>query len=483
MTTPPPPPPSGPLTGRVARSFFALASGELMSRLVAMGALMYLTRVLGPAKMGTLGLATAVCTYLALAVHSGFGDVGTRAVARKPADVARITASGTMVRVLIALPAFCLIVVVAQALEDTGPILVLTGLSFFSLALDPSWALKGVERNRPVGQALVLKQSIYVLLVLTLVGGPEEFSRVPICLFAADLVISIWLQIIIMKGKDEALAFDEGLTILRESAPVMVSKISRHLIMTFDVVLLGVLLKGEAADRELGLYTVPYSIAFMVMSLSVVLHDSYRPAFVRAMERGKKDLHQVCRRAFASAAAVGAPVTVGGILVAGHMIGLIMGEEFLPGTAPFRLILASVGLLFLNGVLHNVFIAADRLRQETVVQVSAATVNIGLNLVLIPSYGLMGAASATLAAEAFSLCCGFFILWRRGLLAGVRSILRPLIAAGIMGAAVYLVGHDQSLLVTIPVGVVTYSLALILLRGVPEDAGIALGRRTESDPS
>jgi O-antigen/teichoic acid export membrane protein len=147
------------------------------------------------------------------------------------------------------------------------------------------------------------------------------------------------------------------------------------------------------------------------------------------------------------------------------------------------LILASVGLLFLNGVLHNVFVAADRLRQETVVQVSAATVNIGLNLVLIPSYGLMGAASATLAAEAFSLCCGFFILWRRGLLAGVRSILRPLIAAGIMGAAVYLVGHDQSLLVTIPVGVVTYSLALILLRGVPEDAGIALGRRTESDPS
>jgi O-antigen/teichoic acid export membrane protein len=118
-----------------------------------------------------------------------------------------------------------------------------------------------------------------------------------------------------------------------------------------------------------------------------------------------------------------------------------------------------------------------------VVQVSAAIVNIGLNLILIPRYGLMGAASATLAAEAFSLSYGFLILWRRGLLDGARAILRPLLAAGIMGAVVYLVGHDQSLLITIPVGVVVYALALILLRGVPEDAGNAWGRRIRSGPS
>ena len=453
----------------VAGSFKALASGEILSRLVALAALVHLTRTLGPVKMGMIGFAAAICTFMRPAVQAGFRHVGTKAVAESPGQASRIAASGTLVRLIVAALAFSLIFVVASGLPATGPVIVVTALSLFSLALDPTWVFKGLERNRQVGWALVVKQSIYVVLVYTLVSEPTDFIIVPACLFAADLTVSSYLLRSLLRGAKPNLSLNLGWGLLKDSVPVVGTGLFRHTIMTADVILIGIFLTGEAGNRAMGLYTVPYSIVFMALAVSSALHDSYRPAIVRAFREGKESLHAACRGSLAASAAVGAPIVVGGAMVAGPLIGFVMGAEYVDGAAPFRVILASAGLLFLGGVMHNLFLASGQLAAETRIHGLAALLNVGLNLFLIPRHGLMGAAWATLSAEACGLLGAGVVLKRAGILVGMSAVFRPLLAALMMGAVVGFVGAERSLALTVPVGVIAYGLGLMALRSVPED--------------
>src|SRR6185503_15655799 len=61
---------------------------------------------------------------------------------------------------------------------------------------------------------------------------------------------------------------------------------------------------------------------------------------------------------------------------------------------------------FASGILLNRLVAVGKQRLLAVASVSAAGINVGLNLLLIPRLGMRGAALATLASEAALLGIG-----------------------------------------------------------------------------
>ncbi len=98
----------------------------------------------------------------------------------------------------------------------------------------------------------------------------------------------------------------------------------------------------------------------------------------------------------------------------------------------------------------------------------AALINLGLNLLIVPVWGILGAAITTLIAYSVLMAIEvryslrefrFDIDW--------RFIIKSLIASGIMALVIWLM-HPQSglaTIITVIVGVVIYGVALFLLRG------------------
>ncbi len=91
------------------RNLSWLALGEGVGRLVALGIVLYLARVVGAPDFGLLGSAVALVTWFAIFVAGGVDYKGVREIARNPADVA------TVLRVNIAAHLVCLAVVYAGA--------------------------------------------------------------------------------------------------------------------------------------------------------------------------------------------------------------------------------------------------------------------------------------------------------------------------------------------------------------------------------
>jgi O-antigen/teichoic acid export membrane protein len=88
------------------------------------------------------------------------------------------------------------------------------------------------------------------------------------------------------------------------------------------------------------------------------------------------------------------------------LIALLFGKEFLSGVLPLLLLLPGITVMAPARVLANDIAARGRPGLNAYSSCAALLVNIAGNLMLIPTYGLAGAAVATSAAYIviFSLC-------------------------------------------------------------------------------
>ena len=139
------------------------------------------------------------------------------------------------------------------------------------------------------------------------------------------------------------------------------------------------------------------------------------------------------------------------------------------GSSAFQFLILSIGFVFLHGALHNIFLAVNRLKTEMMIFAAAAVLNIGLNLFVVPRYGIVGAAVVTALTELMTLVGGLIVINRIGVSFSLRPIWRPLVASLFMGGFLFLLGTDLGLIPQLATGGGIYLLALFILRGIPQD--------------
>ncbi len=464
-TAPDAPSPDPAMRGSMAGAIAALGGGEILARLVAFATTTLLARRLGPEGFGILGFASALCGYFALAVGGGLNDLAARDVARHPAGAAGIYRLVLAVRAPLALGALALLVAAAWLLprpDAQRAVIALSGLSLIALALDPSWAIKALRRSGLAALAMVGTQTVALVGVALFVLGPADVLRVPVVQFVAEATSGLLLAVFVLRaGAAPAPRWGDGLALLRESAPLVFGRGMRVVIVSFDMVMLGVV----ASSREVGIYAAVYRVHFFVLALVVAVQAAYLPVMARAATRGTADLRLVSDQALAGAAVIGAPLVAGGLVTAGPLLALLFGEPYAEGARALQWLLVSLLFVFVHGLLHNVYVVTATTPLEARWFAAAAAINVLANLWLIPRYGIAGAAAATALAEGVIVCGGVLVSRVSGVGAVAAGWAKPAGAALLMAAAVWSVGDGVPVAWRCALGASVYGVALLALVG------------------
>mgnify|MGYP001810336261 CR=1 FL=1 len=225
---------------------------------------------------------------------------------------------------------------------------------------------------------------------------------------------------------------------------------------------------GEAAT---GAYAAGYQLGnrpIEILMLWAVTASS--PLLMAAWERGGAEaVRALARQTFTAMVAVGAPAAVGVALVAEPFAELLVGPELRADAAmiaPWTAVSALMGGLMIHYFSES-FQLVRRTDLRALMVAVPALINIGLNLVLIPMFGLMGAVGSTVAAYAI----GVVVM----ALAGRRFIPLPVdfgvlartaIGCAAMAGAVLLLpspGGIVELVAKAATGAGVYALAAVLL--------------------
>jgi O-antigen/teichoic acid export membrane protein len=201
-------------------------------------------------------------------------------------------------------------------------------------------------------------------------------------------------------------------------------------------------------------------LEFVLAGGTVFLTASF-PVISRYVAAEDSRLRQAIQSSWDLFLVAGIPVVVGGVILAPRLIELVAGEDFEGAVEPLQILLGAGTLAWVNGVFGYALIAKERQASALWLNVLGLSFNVGLNLALVPEYGIVAAAIVTVASEVLILG-GSYLLMRRnfGFFPSPGILLPVLAAAAVMGAVLWPL-RDGPFLALAALGAAIY-LALLM---------------------
>lgn len=253
---------------------------------------------------------------------------------------------------------------------------------------------------------------------------------------------------------------------LNFSLPMVLGGMAAWVVASSDRYVIGYFL-GVAS---VGVYSAGYSLGSIPVMFSAMLAFVLPPTLSKLYDEGKIDelkTHLTYSSKYFLALAI--PFVVGAAVVAEPVLRLFSTAEIASqGYFVMPLVALSILLWGTFAVIYHTLILAKRTKILGLIWGIAALVNLGLNIVVVPYLGIMGAALTTLIAYSLVLGIGSYYSFREFKFPiDWRFIIKSVFASGTMALAVWLM-HPQSNLdtiITVLVGVAVYGACLFLLKG------------------
>lgn len=186
--------------------------------------------------------------------------------------------------------------------------------------------------------------------------------------------------------------------LLSDSWPLLLSSIAIMIYMKIDQIMLGQMVGDEAV----GIYSVAVHISEVWYFIPMVIVASVFPAILEARNRSKKQYYRRLQRLYTIMAWLSISVALPMTFLSTPIVGLLFGEAY-AGAGPVLAIHIWAGVFVFLGVASGKwFLAENRQILRLQRSVLGAIANIALNLLLIPLYGVFGAAIATVISYAIA---------------------------------------------------------------------------------
>jgi len=376
--------------------------------------------------------------------------------------------------------AFLTNIVLTAAMGILGYFLLINSVwrAYIPLAVLLMWALSWFELNLEIARSrlaplrygfISMTKSVLALSIGTILVLQEFEASGPILgLLAGSLVSTLiftrreWINVRISSVNKQLFA-----TLLRYGLPLTATFALAFVVSSSDRFLLAWFLGPGAA----GLYAPSYDLAqFSIGTLMTIINLAAYPLVVRALEQhGNIAAQQQLKKNALLLLGTTLPAVTGFIMCSTNIANVALGEAF--RETAINIIPLITMAAFLAGFKAFYLDLSFQLGRNTMGQVWVALIAAGVNLILnvlwIPKFGLLGAAYATVMAYASAFTFSW-LLGRRvfQLPALPMDSIKIALSSAIMALALWPTLQFQglfALLGQISLGFVVYALSILIL--------------------
>lgn len=397
------------LMRRFSRSWLTYGVGSFVQRGIAFLLLPIYAKWLTPAELGTVGVVLALFSGFAVVFGLGLRGAVTRQYFDHVDAPERLREYvGSVYTAFVLAGGAC------------AALLTIFGRSAFE------WALPQVPFSPFVPLALwAAFCSAAGGIVLSLYRAREQALRY-VALESASalaLLVSVGYFVVVRQGGAVGQArglfwssvaiFAVSIALLaREAAPRLERRLVRsalafglpltvHLLAGWALLAIDrVLLARMVSLDEVGWYTFGYQIAMVMSVVATASNAAWAPLFYD-LARRRDDAPSVLGELASLNVAVSFGVGLLLILFGREVVAVLGGPDYAPASSVVPVIVIGCALQALYFVTVTPIFFAQRTRLLAPLTLGAAVVNVAVNLLLIPRYGIHGAAWATVLAFAF----------------------------------------------------------------------------------
>jgi O-antigen/teichoic acid export membrane protein len=470
----------------VSRNFAVLSVGQLGSRLLAFIITIHIAQILLPELFGAVVFAAGLLQYAGLLVDFGFDAYGPIEVGRGTSEPCRLAGNVVTYRALLAVPAFLLLYVVSRFLPmpETSKVMVeLYGVSLAANAFDLTWFFLGGAGMWPTVVAEIITQSTLAVGAFAFIHGTADALMMPVFfLIGRLLAVSFLMAMFVRKHGVPEFGIDWPYfsRLLRSAIPLCGSAVMGMISNNFDLMLIGVWLGTSGA----GLYGAATRVVWVPTTVAMAYYMALRPLVAHSFVDGFHTVETLFRRSVRVTTALAFGIGTGGALLAPQVMHEIFGIKYNSAASSFTVLLLAFCLMLVSRNYRLILVTFNHQITDLRIMTGAAAINIALNVLLIKSFYITGAAFATLASESFILVMDYFCT--RRLINHVplgRYLLKPIVCSIAMAAILRATAGAGNVYISVVTGAASYAILMVVTRIVTVHEIKALVRTWLPKPS
>jgi O-antigen/teichoic acid export membrane protein len=453
----------------VLKNAFWLTFGQFFSRLIKAIVVIYAARILGAASYGIFSYALTLAALFTIFSDLGISALLTREVARDPLNQSRYLSTSLFIKFILISISILLIIGVAPFIARLPEVLPLLPIIAFLLAFDTLrdffFAIPRAKERMEIEATITILTNIAIVVfgVLTLFVFPT--SQAVTIAYTVGSGVGLLTALILLRSQLNNLwkDFDSKLIlpILKSAWPFGILGLLTGVMINTDTIMIGWYNNAEA----IGFYSAAQRPIQLLYLLPSLFATSLFPTFSRLAHIDKEKFRRIFESAVAAMILMALPIIVGGLIVAPQIISLLFGTDYLPSTTAFQILLATILIVFPAGIIGNAIFAFNQQKSLLLFTSFGVIGNVFANALLIPRYGIAGAAAATIVAQGLANGLIWFKMKAITPFSVIHRLPRILLATLAMGFCTWgLTVLGTSVIVIIPFAFACYLAMLFTLK-------------------
>lgn len=276
---------------------------------------------------------------------------------------------------------------------NSNLIVLLTVQSFFSFInlLYGTILIQDKKDKKYLGLSIVSTMlNIFISLLLVMFMKDNKYLGKILGGFIASLLVGGILYFKISKGKfilcKESLSFA-----LKLAVPIVPHVLSQQLLTNSD----RIMLNNFQGSTAVGIYSFAYNIGMIISLVFGSINNAWVPWLFENLKAGNKEKINTTSRQYIIIFSL---ITISVVFISPEIAYIMATKEYMQGSSLIPLIALSYYFVFLYSFAANIEFYFEKTRFIPIGTVLAALVNISLNFIFIPKYGIIAAGMTTLVS-------------------------------------------------------------------------------------
>ncbi|MBO4413911.1 MAG: flippase [Clostridia bacterium] len=408
----------------VKKNLFLQTVYQVLSTCLPLITAPFLSRRLGATQLGVFSFTSSVVAYFTLAAMLGTVNYGTRSIAQVKDDREKrdTVFSGIFsLQIIVTLVATAAYVVYLLFFcRENKTVAMIQGVALISCLANINWLFFGVEEFRITVSRSIVIRIASVILILALVKDEADLWLYTLIMVGSTLLSNLILFLYMPKYVSlKMVPVSELKEHIKPNLVLFIPLLAMTVYHTMDKTMLGALSSYEQS----GFYYNSDKVVQIPFTVVNGIGTVMLPRMSALLAEGRqKEADRMFMTTLEGVAAASIAVSCGIAAVANEFIPIFFGSGYDPCiliTIVFTPILLVKGFAVIARTQY--LIPMNMEKEFTKSVIGGAITNLILNLILIPPYGALGAAIATVIAELVACVMQFVAL--RGRKLGIGKLL------------------------------------------------------------
>lgn len=426
-----------------------------------------LGRILGPSDYGVFVVVLYLMTLASLILTTGIPQAVAKFVSEKDEDADAVGASAMKVQFVLSLAIFLLYYLfaglIASALNDES-LKSYIQVSAFAIPISGIFSvyifyLNGLRKYNEQAYVNILYSLARVTLPLALVLlGLSVFGAVIGQILAPLAAFFIFIRYPFWKTKS---GFN-ALKIIRFAVPVVLFSAATSIFQSLDLFFVKSLLVDAA---QTGYYSAVSTISKVPLLVMLALTGALYPAISSSSSGGHLErTGAYAREAFRYSLMFLLPVTFILSATSNGLVELLYSKIYLPAGEPLSLLVFGILFFALFTLFTTIMIGCSHPKAAMLISFFVLALDFIFNSLLVPKYGMMGAAAATTISSFACFLTAYFYTHRLlGSFMSLTSILRIVFSSAIVYLVATSVQFSGAIIMVWYVLLITVYLVLLFI--------------------